>query len=163
MSRSSSEPTLSNQGTYQREKWSSTGNITAYDSDNYSSSPSVSSSDFVKKVRWNPGVRVVLIPTRSEYHSIRLAQFIWWSEADYSKFRESAAVEIYDAMRYLKLDMKDAIRTLYQPQNISNPAMESSIPFHITVRDSNCSTYFSNKVKSQGDDTNDTPLQRPKA
>ena len=70
-----------------------------------------------KKVRWDKGVRVVLIPTCEEYREVGLANSIWWNEADYAVFRDSAAEEIQEAMKLIKINIKEAVKILYQPEN----------------------------------------------
>jgi hypothetical protein len=69
-----------------------------------------------KKLKWNIGVREVLIPTRDEYKDAGLADSIWWNEVDFGCFRDSAAEEVNNAMVFLRVDLKEAIRTLYQPE-----------------------------------------------
>ena len=70
-----------------------------------------------KKVRFDKGVRVVLIPTCEEYREVGLANSIWWNEADYAVFRDSAAEEIQEAMKLIKINIKEAVKILYQPEN----------------------------------------------
>jgi hypothetical protein len=69
-----------------------------------------------KKLKWNIGVREVLIPTRDEYKDAGLADSIWWNEVDFNRFCDSAAEEVNNAMAFLRVDLKEAIRTLYQPE-----------------------------------------------
>lgn len=69
-----------------------------------------------KKVRWNLGVRVVLIPTRTEYRDIGLTDLIWWNENDYCIFRNGAAEELEIAVDYFQVDAKEAVKLLYQPE-----------------------------------------------
>jgi hypothetical protein len=90
--------------------WPTTGNLlNSYEREN-------SSSTEVKKVKWNLGVRVVLIPTRNEYKDVGLADLIWWTEDDYVVFRDTAAKEVQVALEQLKLDLKEVLKTLYQPE-----------------------------------------------
>lgn len=42
-----------------------------------------------KKVTFDSSLRVVLIPTRHEYIEVGLVDELWWTSADYSKFRHS--------------------------------------------------------------------------
>lgn len=69
-----------------------------------------------KKVSWLSRVRVVLIPSRTEYESAKLADALWWTGDDFSDFKESAVDELNVTMQRLKLDRKTAIKTLYQPE-----------------------------------------------
>ena len=68
-----------------------------------------------KKVRWHLNVRVVLIPTRDEYEHAGLGNFIWWNEDDYTQFRDSAAFELKRFVEVMSMDLKEAIKILYQP------------------------------------------------
>ena len=67
------------------------------------------------KVRWNTSIRVILIPTRTEYSDARLAQELWWNEDDYSVFKRAAVDELRVAMKLLQVDSRTALRTMYQP------------------------------------------------
>lgn len=86
-------------------------------SPNFLSSPDQQKLNTVKKrrVKWNLGVRVVLIPTRTEYREANLNDFIWWTSQDYPLFKKSAVEELKRAMEFLNCDGKTAIITLYQP------------------------------------------------
>lgn len=78
--------------------------------------PSSAETKNSKKVRFNLGVRVVLIPTRIEYRDIGLTDLIWWNENDYCIFRNGAAEELEIAVEYFQVDSKEAIKLLYQPE-----------------------------------------------
>ena len=69
-----------------------------------------------KKVRFQPAVRVVLIPSRTEYSAADLNIELWWDDSDYSAFKASAVSELKALMRLRNIcNSKDAIRILYQP------------------------------------------------
>jgi hypothetical protein len=70
-----------------------------------------------RKVRFQSQVRVVLIPCRTEYSAADLAQFLWWEEADFAFFKNSAINELKELMRFRneRLTTKEAIKILYQP------------------------------------------------
>ena len=69
-----------------------------------------------KKVRFQPAVRVVLIPSRTEYSAADLNIELWWDDSDYSAFKASAVTELKAIMRLRNIcNSKDAIRILYQP------------------------------------------------
>lgn len=69
-----------------------------------------------KKVRFQPAVRVVLIPSRTEYSAADLNVELWWDDSDYSAFKASAVTELKAIMRLRNIcNSKEAIRILYQP------------------------------------------------
>lgn len=109
--RSSSEPTVS--GLLNISKLShcaTTGNLLSGDQKAIKSIPK-------RKVRFQAQVRVVLIPSRTEYSTADLAQFLWWDETDYVLFKTSAIHELKELMRFRaeKITTKEAIAILYQP------------------------------------------------
>lgn len=72
-----------------------------------------------RKVKFQSQVRVVLIPSRSEYVSANLALYLWWEETDYTFFKASAISELKEHMRFKseKCTTKEAIQILYQPDS----------------------------------------------
>lgn len=67
-------------------------------------------------MRFQPAVRVVLIPSRTEYTAADLNVELWWDDSDYSAFKASAVLELKALMRSRNLcNSKEAIRILYQP------------------------------------------------
>jgi hypothetical protein len=69
-----------------------------------------------KHLRFQPAVRVVLIPSRTEYTAADLNIELWWDDSDYSAFKASAVLELKALMRSRNLcNSKEAIRILYQP------------------------------------------------
>ena len=122
--------TKSDFNSMEKMKFGSTGNLTenrksmshlpsVVPATSSSSEPTSSSSDQStqrRKVRWNLGVRVVLIPTRTEYKDIGLTDLIWWNENDYCIFRNGAAEELEIAVDYFQVDAKEAVKLLYQPE-----------------------------------------------
>lgn len=84
-----------------------------------------------KKVKFQPAVRVVLIPSRSEYATADITVELWWDDSDYSAFKASAVTELKALMRSKNIcNSKEAIRLLYQPSedddNISEVIEASS-------------------------------------
>lgn len=71
----------------------------------------------LRNVRWNPGVRVVLIPTCSEYRDSNICNRIWWTDIEINSFKDAAVLELKNAMRKLSIDSKNAIKLLYQPSS----------------------------------------------
>ena len=47
-----------------------------------------------RKVEFQPLVRVVLIPSRTEYSSAGLLSILWWEDSDYSSFKSTAVREL---------------------------------------------------------------------
>ena len=68
-----------------------------------------------KIVEFNNALRVVLVPTRSEYKSAGLNPTLWWNSSDYFGFQQSAHSEIMLLSSFEKIDTKTARRKLYQP------------------------------------------------
>ena len=69
-----------------------------------------------KKVKFQPAVRVVLIPSRTEYATADILVELWWDDSDYSAFKTSAVTELKALMKSRGLcNSKEAIRILYQP------------------------------------------------
>lgn len=69
-----------------------------------------------KRVKFQPAVRVVLIPSRTEYIASNLLSTLWWNDIDYSAFKNSAVMELKAVMRSNSIsNSKEAIRILYQP------------------------------------------------
>jgi hypothetical protein len=71
-----------------------------------------------RKVKFQPAVRVVLIPSRTEYIASNLLVTLWWNDIDYSAFKNSAVMELKAVMRSNSIsNSKEAIRLLYQPNS----------------------------------------------
>ena len=61
---------------------------------------------------------VMLIPSRIEFDD-NMKKTMWWNNYDYNNFRFSASYEIQQIMlRHNNMHIKDAIKLLYQPNNI---------------------------------------------
>lgn len=90
--------------------WGSTGNLDAEDCKNRT-------EDVKKKkcIKWKSGVRVVLIPSRTEYVDAKLNELLWWRDEDYSSFKDSAADELKVITKRFNLTFKSAMKMLYQP------------------------------------------------
>lgn len=61
------------------------------------------SSEGTKKERtvtFNPVARVILIPSRQEYHDAELAELLWWTRKELKSFQLEAKREIRQLMRY---------------------------------------------------------------
>jgi hypothetical protein len=71
-----------------------------------------------KKIKFNMVKYVMLIPSRREFDD-NMKKTLWWNNFDYNNFRFSALYEIQQIMlRHNDMHIKDAIRLLYQPNNI---------------------------------------------
>jgi hypothetical protein len=68
-----------------------------------------------RRVSWNNGVRVILIPRREEYEATEIGDLIWWRDVDYAGFKEGAVQELREVMMTKQIDSKAAIAYLYQP------------------------------------------------
>ena len=112
--RSASEPTVSGLLNIARlgRLWATTSNL----SDSVGMTPMKVVEK--KKVKFQPAVRVVLIPSRSEYATADILIELWWEESDYSAFKASAVSELKSLMRSRNIcNSKEAIRILYQPND----------------------------------------------
>ena len=86
--------------------------------DSPSSPDSVSASLHRPRVKFNTAVRVVLIPTVSEYRNARLADALWWADQDYKHFKDTALAELRDyLLQHPQHNSKAAISYLYQNNN----------------------------------------------
>lgn len=103
--RSSSEPSMSFSSSLRMKPWATTGDLLSNENEQRK-----------KHIKWRLGVRVILIPTRKEYQDAQLGDDIWWSDGDYTSFKNSAVHELTLAMSRMKTDSKSAIRMLYQPE-----------------------------------------------
>ena len=70
----------------------------------------------VRRVAFQPLVRVVLIPSRKEYAAADLLVTLWWEEPDYTSFKSAAVLELKKLMVARNIrSSKEAIKILYQP------------------------------------------------
>jgi len=60
-----------------------------------------------KTVRFNPVVRLVLIPTVTEYHTAGLTSILWWCGADYKGFKQSVFEEDTKSARLWIADLNE--------------------------------------------------------
>jgi len=81
-------------------------------------------SMFKNCVKFNTSLRVVLIPSRSEYKSAGLCPELWWTSSDYFMFQQSAHSEIRLLSAYENINLNAARKKLYQP--CDNEAIEDS-------------------------------------
>lgn len=73
------------------------------------------------KVRFNTAIRVILIPTVSEYRQAGLGDLMWWDESHYKEFKMSAITELkLHMLHHPGLDSKSAIKDMYQPSERDN-------------------------------------------
>ena len=105
-------------------------------------------SMFKNCVKFNTSLRVVLIPSRSEYKSAGLCPELWWTSSDYFMFQQSAHSEIRLLSAYENINLNAARKKLYQP--CDNEAIEDSDSDNLTelVNDSI-------KKKKKNDSNND--------
>jgi hypothetical protein len=68
-----------------------------------------------KKVKFSNFVKIILIPTRTEYNN--LSHFLWWNEEDYKLFKISAVNELNEIVKrhHGTMTYSHASKILYQP------------------------------------------------
>ena len=98
-----------------------------------------------KKVTFTNCVRVVLIISRAEYSSAGLSDVLWYGEQDYAEFKASAFQEFYALTALGKLNKKEVLNELYQP----NPNDEDS---HWSVEPLSPSSVAASQANSTGTD-----------
>ena len=80
-----------------------------------------------KKVRFNPSVRVILIPTVAEYRAVCLGSLLWWDQEFYATFKKSAVSELLLFMTsHPSFTAKLCIKMLYQPDSLYEELLEQS-------------------------------------
>lgn len=78
-----------------------------------------------QRVRFSDQLRVVLVPTRSEYAARGLSHDVWYTQEDYASFKTSARNEIMEFLnRGTGGGVKHAINELYQSMDTSPNAMD---------------------------------------
>ena len=110
--RSISEPTLGGLLSIAQlgRLWATSGNLLL--SEEVKSVP----AHEVRRVAFQPLVRVVLIPSRKEYAAANLLATLWWEDSDYTSFKTAAVVELKKVMLAKNIrSSKEAIKILYQP------------------------------------------------
>ena len=55
---------------------------------------------------------VVLVPTRQEYFDHKLDRVLWWKPDDYTKFKQSAVLEVSAIINIYRVDAKTALQKL---------------------------------------------------
>ena len=71
-----------------------------------------------KKIKFNMIKYVKLIPSRKDFDD-NMKKTMWWNDYDYDNFRNLAIYELKNIMlRHSNMHIKDAIKLLYQPNNI---------------------------------------------
>jgi hypothetical protein len=71
-----------------------------------------------KTVKFNPSLRVILIPSRGEFRQVGLNSVLWWSSSDYINFQNNANSEIRMLVSFENITAKQARRKLYQSSDI---------------------------------------------
>jgi hypothetical protein len=72
------------------------------------------------RVVFNEASKVILVPSRREYQSAGLISNLWWTGSDYFNFQQSANSEIMLLSMYENVDIRNARRILYQPNETDN-------------------------------------------
>eukprot|EP01038_Epipyxis_sp_PR26KG_P010628 gene10628-14271_t len=81
----------------------------------------------IKKVRLNPAVRVVLIPTVDEYRQAGLGNSMWYDSEEHNQFKVDAMNELKLFMTFhKKLTCKQSIQILYQTDYLEKPVVKIS-------------------------------------
>ena len=109
--RSASEPTLHGLLSISQfgRLWATSGNLLGDEH-------TATKTPVRRKVEFQPLVRVVLIPSRTEYSSAGLLSILWWEDSDYSSFKSTAVRELKALMISRGIySSRDAIKILYQP------------------------------------------------
>jgi hypothetical protein len=88
--------------------WKSTGNLL------FGGTSDVIAAKRSRSIKFNPNVKVVLIPARKDYETSNLAGSLWWLDHEYQEFKSDAVVEIRNVMSRYLLTPKDAALRLYQ-------------------------------------------------
>lgn len=79
----------------------------------------VTGNPIKRRVVFNNGVRVVLIPTVDEYRAARLGEALWWNDMDYKSFKSNALQELREHMQaHPEMNSKAAISDLYQSEEM---------------------------------------------
>ena len=68
-----------------------------------------------KRVKFVPTIKLILIPSRSEYKIAGLNPLLWWTGNEFFGFQQSAHSELRLLSTYENIGMKEARRKLYQP------------------------------------------------
>lgn len=71
-----------------------------------------------KTVKFNPSLRVVLIPSRGEFKQVGLQSVLWWNSCDYINFQNNANSEIRMLVSFENITAKQARKKLYQSSDI---------------------------------------------
>jgi hypothetical protein len=130
--RSVSDPTITGKSSFAitlaKKPWSTWGDFGAKQASEAETSsskkaPTEGSKLAKRRLRWNTGVRVILIPTRDEYEINGIGDWIWWREQDYIDFKMAAVHELREIMRVKRVDSRTAIALLYQPKSKSSKIM----------------------------------------
>lgn len=73
----------------------------------------------IKSVSFSNIVNVILIPSRQEYFDAELDSQIWWSEDNLQHIKLLAVTELRAVMAMQNIPYKQAVKNLYQPQEIT--------------------------------------------
>jgi hypothetical protein len=65
-----------------------------------------------KSVNFSNTDSVVLVPTRQEYFDHKLDRVLWWKSDDYTKFKQSAVLEVSAIINIYRVDAKTALQKL---------------------------------------------------
>ena len=64
------------------------------------------------RVSFNNKVRVILIPSRPEYHDLKLAEDLWWSDFDYATFKKSLEFQVKFISAVKNVDGREALKQI---------------------------------------------------
>ncbi len=121
--------------------------------------------DEKRKLKFDSAVKVILIPTRTEYKAAGLGEVLWWTDKDYSCFKGSALTELRVHLSFENVDPKTALKRLYQPDNMlkdldNNEKSNKSNRIDVDKTTQNNDNLISNKnesnstnIKSHNDDS----------
>ena len=91
--------------------WATTGNL------NLINQQSSVNKVEKRRIQFQPSVRVILIPSRTEYSDANMFNLLWWEDTDYTAFKSSAILELKALMSIKNIqDSKKALKMMYQPE-----------------------------------------------
>jgi hypothetical protein len=68
----------------------------------------------INRISFNQITRVVLVPSREDYHYFGVHTELWWQPLEYLDFKQEATAEVTAVMKQRDVDIKRAIQILYQ-------------------------------------------------
>ena len=79
-----------------------------------------------RNVKFHSQLKVVLIPSVSDYSAAGLTNVLWWKSTDYKTFQEAAASELKMLSICEGIELSLARKILYQPQVANSPQQQAA-------------------------------------